>query len=85
MHTQKTINLETHDEIHWNKESGKKNHHSSSMKLDITEVFKTHQIFGNDDTVLQTDLTHCKALSDQYEAQIYFKREDLQRGIHWMS
>ena len=65
----------------WNSESGKENHQKSQSKIDITEVFKTQQVFGKDDIVLQTDLTFCRELSEYYDAKIYFKREDQQKGI----
>ena len=71
-------------EVMWNSGSGKENHHQSKQKIDITEVFKTQQIFGKDDIVSQTDLTFCRELSEFYDAKIYFKREDQQKGTFYV-
>lgn len=52
----------------------------SDDKIDITEVFAAHKAFTKDETITQTVTTQNKQLSELFNADIYFKREDLQKG-----
>jgi threonine dehydratase len=49
--------------------------------VDITEVFEAHKAFSKNGVVTETVTTLNKQLSELFQAEIYFKREDLQKGI----
>lgn len=70
------------DEIFWNKNSDKVSHSKSEHKLDIAEVFEVQKTFLSTDTVVQTEVTYSKEMSDLLGANIFLKREDQQRGKH---
>jgi len=55
-------------------------HKKSKHKIDLSEVFRAHQIFSQTDIIEETALTFSHHLSTEYEASIYLKREDHQRG-----
>lgn len=71
------------DQITWNPLSSHDNHKKSENIINLTEVFRAHHLFSQSDIVEETDLTHSSALSQEYEANIYLKREDHQRGYHF--
>jgi threonine dehydratase len=49
-------------------------------KIDLNLVENTEKQFQESDVILQTTLTESKQLSEFYKANIYLKREDLQKG-----
>jgi len=68
------------DQVVWNTRADVQEHKKSQHKIDLTEVFKAHQYFSQTDIVEETTLLHCPNLSTEYEANIFLKREDHQRG-----
>ncbi len=43
-------------------------------------MFRAHHLFSQSDIVEETALTYSAPLSQEYEANVYIKREDHQRG-----
>lgn len=68
------------DQITWNPHASMEEHKKSEHKIDLTEVFKALQQFSQTNIVEETALTHSPNLSTEYDAHIYLKREDHQRG-----
>lgn len=68
------------DQITWNPNSNHEAHKKSAHTINITEVFRAHHLFSQSDIVEETALTLSPALSHEYEANVYIKREDHQRG-----
>jgi threonine dehydratase len=68
------------DQITWNPLSNHESHKRSEHIINLTEVFKAYQLFSQTDIVEDTALIHSPRLSQEYEANIFLKREDHQRG-----
>jgi hypothetical protein len=68
------------DQITWNALSDHENHKKGGHIINLTEVFRAHHLFLQSDIVEETALTLSPSLSQEYEANIYVKREDHQRG-----
>ena len=88
-HNKSTRNISTtsqreyeSDEIVWNPNANLESHKNSPHKIDLTEVFNAQRLFYKTDVITETELTFAEELSQKYEAEIYLKREDNQRGSH---
>ena len=55
-------------------------HKESQHKIDLTQVFRAHQLFSQDDFIVESALMHSEQLSKSFEAEILLKREDSQKG-----
>ena len=64
----------------WNPHSSEEAHKKSPAKLDLAQVFKAHQLFSQTEVVDQSETLLSKYLSDSYDANIFLKRENNQRG-----
>lgn len=68
------------DQVTWNEQANREVHKKSDAKVDIAEVFNAYKHFQKSEVVKQTALFHSSNLSSEYDSNIYFKREDHQRG-----
>jgi hypothetical protein len=68
------------DQITWNPLSNHESHKRSEHIINLTEVFRANHLFSQSDIVEETALIHSPRLSQEYEANIFLKREDHQRG-----
>lgn len=68
------------DQITWNSLSSLEEHKRSAHCIKLSEVFRASHLFSQSDIIEETALIHSPRLSQEYEANIYIKREDHQRG-----
>lgn len=57
---------------------------SDKQEIEIEKIISAHKLIINkSEIVMEPELAYNRTLSERYQAQIYLKREDRQRGKEW--